>query len=109
MADEALCYTNATELAALFRRRALSPLELMRAVLARIGRLEPRVNAFATLVAESALAAAKEISLLSSACVSPEEERAATEKIRRGAGSCGLRQTTCFLSISKPNLQNIKS
>ena len=41
-----LCYTSATELAAMIRRRALSPVEFMDAVLARIDALNPRLNAF---------------------------------------------------------------
>ncbi len=59
MTDEELCCAGVAELTALFRRRALSPVELMRAVLARIERLEPRLNAFATLLAEPAMAAAR--------------------------------------------------
>ena len=58
MTDEELCFASVAELSALLRRRALSPVELMRAVIARIERLEPRLNAFATLLAEPALAAA---------------------------------------------------
>ena len=60
MTDDDLAYATTAELAGLLRRRALSPVELMRAVLARIERLEPRLNAFATLTAEPAMAAAKE-------------------------------------------------
>jgi len=60
MTDEELGYATAAELAERMRKRALSPVELMKAVLARIERLEPELNAFATLVAEPALAAAKE-------------------------------------------------
>ncbi|MGH7056552.1 MAG: amidase family protein, partial [Acetobacteraceae bacterium] len=56
--DDDLCYMPATELAASFRRRALAPSELMRAVLARIDRLEPRVNAFAARTTDAALAEA---------------------------------------------------
>lgn len=59
MTDEELCFASVAELTALFRRRALSPVELMRAVLARIERLEPRLNAFATLLAEPAMEAAR--------------------------------------------------
>ncbi|HUG36175.1 MAG TPA: amidase [Candidatus Limnocylindrales bacterium] len=53
-----LCFTPATELAALIRARALSPVELTRAVLERIERLNPKLNAFCTLTADAALAAA---------------------------------------------------
>ena len=55
-----LCYTPATELAAMIRARSLSPVELTRAVLERIERLNPRVNAFCTLTAEAAMARARE-------------------------------------------------
>jgi Asp-tRNA(Asn)/Glu-tRNA(Gln) amidotransferase A subunit family amidase len=41
-----LCFTPAVELAGLIRRRALSPVEITRAVLARIERLNPALGAF---------------------------------------------------------------
>lgn len=59
MTDTELCFTPATTLAALIRRRRVSPLEVTRAVLARIERVNPRLNAYATVAAESALAAAR--------------------------------------------------
>src|SRR5499433_3845241 len=55
-----LAFTPATELALLIRAKKLSPVELTRAVLERIERLNPTVNAFCTLTAEPALAAARE-------------------------------------------------
>jgi amidase len=48
-------FVPATTLATLFRARKLSPLELMQAVLERIDRVNPRVNAIVTLARESAL------------------------------------------------------
>jgi aspartyl-tRNA(Asn)/glutamyl-tRNA(Gln) amidotransferase subunit A len=54
-----LCYTPATELARLIRTRALSPVEVTRAVLDRIDRLNPALNAYCTVTAESALDAAR--------------------------------------------------
>ena len=57
MTDD-LCFTPATELAPLIRSKALSPVELINAVLARIEACEPRINAFATLAAERARDAA---------------------------------------------------
>jgi aspartyl-tRNA(Asn)/glutamyl-tRNA(Gln) amidotransferase subunit A len=60
MTSADLCFTPATELARLFRERQLSPLELTRDVLERIERLNPRINAFCTLTADAALAAARE-------------------------------------------------
>ena len=55
-----LCYTPAVELAALIRSRRLSPVELTRAVLDRIERLNPRLNAYCTLTADAALQRARE-------------------------------------------------
>ena len=49
-----LCYTPATELAAMIRRRTLSPVEIMDAVLTRIEALNPRLNAYLAVDAERA-------------------------------------------------------
>jgi aspartyl-tRNA(Asn)/glutamyl-tRNA(Gln) amidotransferase subunit A len=54
-----LAFTPATELVGLIRARKLSPVELTRAVLERIERLNPTLNAFCTVTADSALAAAR--------------------------------------------------
>ncbi len=54
-----LCFTPATELSALIRRKALSPVELCRAVLARVERANGELNAFCTLTAEAALESAR--------------------------------------------------
>jgi len=54
-----LCYTPATDLDRLIRTRAVSPVEVTRTVLARIERLNPRLNAFLTVTADLALAQAK--------------------------------------------------
>ncbi|HEU5322696.1 MAG TPA: amidase family protein, partial [Methylomirabilota bacterium] len=59
MADLDLCFASATELASLIRRRRASPLEVTRAVLDRIERVNPRLNAYCTVAAEQALAAAR--------------------------------------------------
>jgi amidase len=67
--DGDLCFTPATELVRLFRARKASPSEVMRAVLARIDAVNPRVNAYVTVAREAALAAA----------------RRATSTLRRGA------------------------
>ncbi len=56
--DLALC--AATELVALFRAKQASPVEATEAVLARIERLTPKLNAFRQVEPESALAAARE-------------------------------------------------
>ena len=51
---------TAAQAAAQIRERRLSPVELVRALLDRIERLEPRLRAWVTLDAEGALAAARE-------------------------------------------------
>ena len=53
-----LCATPAVELARLIRARELSAAELLAAVLARIGAVNPAINAIVTLAAEQACAAA---------------------------------------------------
>jgi Asp-tRNA(Asn)/Glu-tRNA(Gln) amidotransferase A subunit family amidase len=50
-----LCWLSASELASAIKRRKLSPVELMKAVLGRIERVNPRLNAFVTLTADQAL------------------------------------------------------
>ena len=54
-----LCFTPATELSRLYRARKVSPLEVMRAVLERIDRVNPLVNAIVTLTRDTALAEAR--------------------------------------------------
>jgi amidase len=54
-----LCFTSATELVRLYRARKASPLEVMQAILTRIDRVNPQVNAIVTLARESALAEAR--------------------------------------------------
>jgi Asp-tRNA(Asn)/Glu-tRNA(Gln) amidotransferase A subunit family amidase len=63
-----LCYTPALELGRLLRTKALSPVELTEAVLARVERLNPKLNAYLTVTADHARALA----------------RAAEERARRG-------------------------
>jgi aspartyl-tRNA(Asn)/glutamyl-tRNA(Gln) amidotransferase subunit A len=55
-----LGYTPAAELARAVRDKRLSPVEIAQAVLARIEALNPKLNAFCTLVPEQTLAAARE-------------------------------------------------
>ncbi len=54
-----LCFTSAIELAELIRRRALSPVEITRAVLDRIDRLNPGLGAYVMVHAERALGEAR--------------------------------------------------
>src|SRR5882762_7631053 len=58
MTDE-LAFTSAAELAALIARRAMSPVEVVEGVLARIAKTQPVLNAFITVCAEEARAAAR--------------------------------------------------
>jgi aspartyl-tRNA(Asn)/glutamyl-tRNA(Gln) amidotransferase subunit A len=55
MDSATLGFLPATELAELIRTKKLSPVEYMRALLDRIGALEPKVNAFAHLAADRAM------------------------------------------------------
>ncbi len=59
MANDDLLFMTATRAAALIRRRALSPVELMEAVLRRAERIGPDLNPFVTVMAEQAMAAAR--------------------------------------------------
>jgi amidase len=59
MADISLTRKSARELAALIRARKLSPLDVLDAHLAVIERVNPKLNAFVTVVAEQASAAAQ--------------------------------------------------
>lgn len=59
MASDELCWLSAIELAAAIRRKKISPVEVVDAVLARIERLNPTLNAYCTVTAESARREAK--------------------------------------------------
>jgi len=60
MSPTDLCYTPATKLLPLIRSKKLSPVELTKAVLGRIERLNPKLNAFCTITADAAMKAARE-------------------------------------------------
>src|SRR5437588_2528516 len=57
--SEDLCFMPATEMAARIRRRALSPVEAVEAFLTRIGTRNSAINAYVTVVADQARAAAR--------------------------------------------------
>ncbi|MGH7323981.1 MAG: amidase [Candidatus Rokuibacteriota bacterium] len=59
MAKDELCWLGATELAPLYRKKKVSPVEVVDAVLDRIAKLNPKLNAFVTLTADSARRQAK--------------------------------------------------
>ena len=59
MEDERLCYLAASEALAMFETGKVSPVELMRAIIARSERVEPALNAFTDTFFETALAQAE--------------------------------------------------
>ncbi|MFH5926057.1 amidase [Roseomonas xinghualingensis] len=59
MPNDDLLFLTAAQAGALIRRRALSPVEYVDAVLAAAERAQPRLNAFVTLLPEQARAAAR--------------------------------------------------
>ena len=60
MRQDELCGLSATRLAALIASRQVSPVEVTGAVLDRIDRVNPRINAFALVLREEAQRAARE-------------------------------------------------
>jgi len=59
MSDVELSYLSATEALGRFKARTLSPVELMRAVIARAEKVEPKINAFPITLYDRALDQAK--------------------------------------------------
>jgi len=97
MSPADLCFTPATELVALIRARKLSPVELTRAVLDRVERFNPLINAFCTLTADAAMAAAREAehAVMNGAALGPLhgipfsiKDLHFTKGIRTMSGSC---------------------
>ena len=86
MPDRDLCFTPATELLRLFRARRASPTEVMEAVLARIDRVNPQLNAYVTLTREAAL----------------RDARAATRALRRGAALAPLHGVPVSIKDNTP-------
>jgi len=64
-------YLGVTELHALYKARKLSRVEVAEAVLARIERIEPNVNAMMRLTPEHALAAARRSEAVYRQCDTP--------------------------------------
>jgi Asp-tRNA(Asn)/Glu-tRNA(Gln) amidotransferase A subunit family amidase len=58
--EEDLCFTPATVLAAAIRQKKVSPVEVIDAVYARLYKINPKINAFATPTEEQARLTAKE-------------------------------------------------
>jgi Asp-tRNA(Asn)/Glu-tRNA(Gln) amidotransferase A subunit family amidase len=59
MASDDLCWVSATDLAALIRRKKVSPVEAVDAVLDRIARVNASLNAYVTVTADEARRAAR--------------------------------------------------
>jgi aspartyl-tRNA(Asn)/glutamyl-tRNA(Gln) amidotransferase subunit A len=59
MTDADLAFASIEEVALLYRKRKVSPLEVTKLMLARIDQLNPKVNAYITVTAELVLAQAK--------------------------------------------------
>jgi len=59
MDSKDLCYLSAGELSRLIRRREVSPVEVVKAHLARVEALEPALNSFITLLPEQAMEEAR--------------------------------------------------
>ena len=59
MTETHLAFAGIEEIAALFRKRKLSPVELTKLILNRIGQLNPKLNAYITVTHDLALAQAK--------------------------------------------------
>ena len=57
-ATDTICYTPATELARMIREKQISPVELTEALIERIDEVNPKLNAYVTLLSEEARAAA---------------------------------------------------
>ena len=60
MTDDDICFASATELVARFRSKELSPVEAAAAIVRRIERLEPGINAFSHFAPELALDMARQ-------------------------------------------------
>ena len=59
MSDIDLCFMTARQLASAYRRRKLSPVEVVKAILARIEELNPKLNSFCLVRAQEARKEAK--------------------------------------------------
>ena len=60
MDEHEICAMSAVQMAEEVRKKSVSPVEITEAVLNRIGRLNPRVNAYCTVAEESAMQQAKD-------------------------------------------------
>ncbi|MEE8374678.1 MAG: amidase family protein [Dehalococcoidia bacterium] len=59
MVNQEICWMSAVDMAAAIREKKLSPVEVVSAILERIEAINPKINAYVTLTAETAMAEAK--------------------------------------------------
>ena len=119
MASDDLAFATIAETAARYRSRALSPVEVTRALLDRIERLDPTLHAFVTVTAERALAEARaaEAALARGEAASPllgiplaYKDLYATRGVRTTAGSALLadwvpeRDATCVSRLQQAGM-----
>ncbi len=60
MTEQELCYLDIRTLGQRYRNRTLSPVEVTRATLDRIERLDPQLNSFITVLRDEAIAQARQ-------------------------------------------------
>jgi hypothetical protein len=84
--SEDLCFMPATEMAARIRRRALSPVEAVEAFLTRIGTRNSVINAYVTVIADQARAAARGRADGDDGCSPASAARPALDGLQRVAG-----------------------
>ena len=60
METQDICWMSASDLTELIRTKKLSPVELVSSLLERIDAINPKINAYVTVTAESAMSAARE-------------------------------------------------
>ena len=90
---DTICYTPATELAELIRRKDLSPVEVVDAFLDRIDRVNPALNAYVTLLHESARKGAKRAEAAVAAGEELEPLHGVPVSIKDLAQTAGVRTT----------------
>jgi len=73
MTSDDLCFTSAVDIAAMVRKRTISPMEVVEAFLTRIEAINPQLNAYVTVTPELARAAAKraEVVVMAGAALGP--------------------------------------
>ncbi|MBV9812867.1 MAG: amidase [Acetobacteraceae bacterium] len=108
MKGDELAYLPAHALAARIAERAISPVEVIDAVLARIERLEPRINAFAYLAADQARDAARaaEAALMRGDALGPLHGVPVTIKDLTATADMPTQFGTLALAGNRPSVTN---